>query len=317
MDITWLQKYIEETYQPSKIHLWPVWQQTKTVITAVLDDKIIKGYLKPNHYETRIADLLADKKTTYIKTPQYTTIATSPFHIINTPHAQKGWFHALNLQEDDKKLIRDIYNRYRKDYDHIDHQLTTQQKTLITDETQHDTIINKTQGRIQKGKDVVQNTIPEININDIQSCFIAQHQSYQGEQQLVHGVFWFDHVRYHPETHDIRLINYAHTKYQRKGTEIMGIVWSSIIMAVHRYTSYQKRYDDIKYAIDMFAIPNIIVFQKCIGTLFADYGHLMISHKTNRESIQHQWHDPHSNAKKWRQRTYQLIQDLWFLTSCT
>jgi len=115
-----------------------------------------------------------------------------------------------------------------------------------------------------------------------------------------------------------QLIDFDNVWYQIKWTELLGIVRSNLFLPVEEYNSYAERkwsfenwYKQLLETIKNENLARSLVFQKLMGTIFMDFGYLMLKLENNRNKIAEKWLVPEENSKKWIEWNFKLLKDLF------
>lgn len=115
-----------------------------------------------------------------------------------------------------------------------------------------------------------------------------------------------------------QLVDFDNIWYQIKWTELLGIIRSNLLLPVEEYSSYNERkwsfenwYKQLLETTKNENLARLLVFQKLIGTIFMDFGYLMLKLENNREKITKKWLIPEENSKKWIEWNFRLLKDLF------
>lgn len=125
-------------------------------------------------------------------------------------------------------------------------------------------------------------TLVDLDIEKIQKLFsvlVGMVQEYQLEYTF--GRFWIWHV--YSDGHKHQLLDLENIGYQVKGTELLGIIWSHNLLAVHKYKSYVEWKSDCKNWYQVLStnigdqeLLDAQLFMKLVATVYMDFGYLLM-----------------------------------------
>ena len=127
--------------------------------------------------------------------------------------------------------------------------------------------------------------------------------------------FWTWHVFSNGTNH--KFVDFDNINYQIKGTELIGIMWSNLLMSAWDYKSYEDwkvNYDEwYNRLLERYEDKNLIkllLFVKLVWTVFEDYGNLVYKREVWGKN---KWQEKDNNFEriiKWVQYNYKALQEL-------
>lgn len=286
---------------------WPVWQKEHTSITAKIiyewKTAFIKAFLPWYDQEREIISFFPSISPQIYISENNDTYNYMILEDLNLNYVSLD-FRSMNMND-----IMGMHQLYRRNFEKH-----AQWKDFNVPEQIHTWAIDKVSEWIDNTY-ISEEEIPSHEREKIKRAFIEYEETAVIEKELSFWVWWPPHLWRNKEKNDLRMIDWWHMKYMRKWSEVLWIFWAKILMRIHTYdkNAYPEWKNECKNFIEKYNIPDTILFQKLIWTLFADYGNLMVKNKLNRKNIEDEWYNPDKNATKWRERTYQLIKDLWYI----
>ena len=126
--------------------------------------------------------------------------------------------------------------------------------------------------------------------------------------------FWTWHVFSDGTNH--KLVDFDNVSYQIKWTEVLGIMWSNLLMSVWDYNSYEEWKSDYdkwyQKLLDTYEDKNLVkllLFVKLVWTIFEDYGNLIYKREIWGEKG---WQENGNFEKirRWVEWNYKALQEL-------
>ena len=171
------------------------------------------------------------------------------------------------------------------------------------------------QNWIHKWQDLVKEVILYDELQIFKTLEQLQKKIKKYEFEYNFGRFWTGHVFSDWKEH--QLVDFDNVSYQIQCTELLWIIRSNVLLPVEEYSSYEERKNEfeqwhkqlLKIEKNEYLIK-LQIFHKLLGTIFIDFGYLMIHIPANREKITKKWFIPEENAKKWIEWNYRLLQEI-------
>ena len=127
--------------------------------------------------------------------------------------------------------------------------------------------------------------------------------------------FWKRHVFSDWTNH--KFVDFDNINYQIKGAELIGIIWSNLLMSAWDYNSYDERKNnyDVRYKklLETYEDENLVkllLFIKLVWTVFEDYGNLIYKEEVWNKN---KWQEKKNNfekIRKWVQYNHRALQEL-------
>ena len=174
---------------------------------------------------------------------------------------------------------------------------------------------NKINERISNGQGNVRSCGVDTNrekINRTLNRLLSKVKRFDFEYNFWR--FWTWHVFSDWRNH--KLVGFDNVSYQIKWKELLGIMWSNLLMSAWDYKSYEDwkaNYDEwYKRLLERNEDKNLVkllLFIKLVWTVFEDYGNLIYKREVWSEK---DWQENGNFEKirKWVERNYKVLQEL-------
>ena len=175
---------------------------------------------------------------------------------------------------------------------------------------------SKINGRISSGQGNVRSCGVDTNrekINRTLDRLLSKVKSFDFEYNFWR--FWERHVFSDWTNHEF--VDFDNVSYQIEWTELVGAMWSNLLMTAWDYKSYEDwkiNYDEwYKRLLERYEDKNLIkllLFIKLVWTVFEDYGNLVYKREVWGKN---KWQEKNNNfekIKKWVQYNYKALQEL-------
>lgn len=117
-----------------------------------------------------------------------------------------------------------------------------------------------------------------------------------------------------------KLLDFDNVTYQVKGTELTGIMRSNCLLAVENYQSYEQWradamwwYETLLEEVKPESIVRMQLFQKLIGTIFADYGSIRQRSEEKEKFEKNKAINCDEVSDKGIEWNYKLLQELYWV----
>ena len=139
---------------------------------------------------------------------------------------------------------------------------------------------NNVNKRISNGWNIVWRYI-DFNVEEINNCLKELLSKVKGfDFEYNFWRLWTDHI--FSNDNRFKIIDFDNVGYQIKWTELIGLMWSNLLLSTRKYNSYEewKEYYNERYEklVSIYEDGNLIkclLFIKLIWTIFQDNGYLI------------------------------------------